>query len=157
MATRTMDWYLTQMGALRALKTSTITPIDGLSRPQIEPEHGRTAFSHVYILYRDYVGLLFHYQQWQHAQWTADIWPKWVLRALKTSTVTAIDDLSRWHLLTACRDLKLSQNMVLPSVMSMYSIETMLGSCFIFNNGNKHNGLIFDPIGCSAEPPKPAR
>ena len=33
----------------------------------------------------------------------------------------------------------------LPSVMSIYSIETMFGSRFIFNNGNKHNGLIFDP------------
>ena len=63
-------------GVLRAPKTSTVTPIAGLSWPEIEPEHGRTAFSHVYILYRDYVGLLFHYQQWQHAQWT-DIWPKW--------------------------------------------------------------------------------
>ena len=47
--------------------------------------------------------------------------------------------------LTACRDLKLSQNTVgLPSIMSIHSIETMFGSLFIFNNGNTHNGLIFD-------------
>ena len=31
----------------------------------------------------------------------------------------------------------------------------MLGSCFIFNNGNTHYGLISDPKGCS-EPPKQA-
>ena len=35
----------------------------------------------------------------------------------------------------------------LHSVMSIYCIETMLGSRFIFNNGNTHNGLIsrYDP------------
>ena len=61
------------------------------------------------------------------------------------------------HLLAACRDLKLSQSMVeLHSVMSIYNIETMLGSRFIFNNGNTHNGLIFDPKGCS-DAPKPSR
>ena len=39
------------------------------------------------------------------------------------------------------------------TVISIYSIETMLGSRFIFNNGNTQNGLIFDPKGGS-DPPK---
>ena len=52
------------------------------------------------------------------------------------------------HLLAACRDLKSSQSMVeLHSVMSIYNVETMLGSRFIFNNGNTHNGLMFGPKG----------
>ena len=60
------------------------------------------------------------------------------------------------HWLPACRDIKCSQNMVgLHSIMSIYNVETMLGSRFIFNNGNMHNWLIFDPKGCS-EPLKPA-
>ena len=60
------------------------------------------------------------------------------------------------HLLAACRDLTSSQSMVeLHSVMSIYNVETMLGSRFIFNNGNTHNKLIFDPKGWS-EPPKQA-
>ena len=60
------------------------------------------------------------------------------------------------HLLAACCDLKLSQSMVkLHSVMSIYNLETMLGSRFIFNNGNTHNRLISDPKGWS-EPPKQA-
>ena len=58
------------------------------------------------------------------------------------------------HLLAACHDLKFSQSMVeLHSIMSIYNVETMLGSRFIFNNGNTHNGLISDPKGCS-EPSK---
>ena len=57
------------------------------------------------------------------------------------------------HLLAACRDLKWSQSMVkLHPVKSIYNIETMLGSLFVFYNGNTYNGLIFDPNGCS-EPP----
>ena len=60
------------------------------------------------------------------------------------------------HLLVACRDVKSSQRMVeLHSVMSIYNVETMLGSRFIFNNGNTHNGLMFGPKGWS-EPPKQA-
>ena len=60
------------------------------------------------------------------------------------------------HWLAACRELKLSQSMVkLHSVMSIYNVETMLASRFIFNNGNTHNGLISDPKGWS-EPPKQA-
>ena len=60
---------------------------------------------------------------------------------------------ARQHLLKACRDLKLSQNMVrLPSVMFIYNIQTMLGSRLIFNNGNTLNGLIFDTEGCSKPP-----
>ena len=60
------------------------------------------------------------------------------------------------HWLTACHDVKLSQSMVeLHSVMSIYNVETMLASRFIFNNGNTHNGLIFDPKGWS-EPPNQA-
>ena len=52
------------------------------------------------------------------------------------------------HLLAACHDVKSSQSMVkLHSVMSIYNVETMLGSRFIFNNGNTHNKLIFDPNG----------
>ena len=63
---------------------------------------------------------------------------------------------ARLHLLTACRDLNLNQNMVrLPSVMSIYNTETILGYRFIFNNGNTHNGLIFDQNECS-EPSKSA-
>ena len=63
------------------------------------------------------------------------------------------------HWLTACRDVKLSQSMVeLHSVMSIYNVETMLGSCFIFNNDKTRNGrLIFDPKGGCSEPLKPAR
>ena len=54
------------------------------------------------------------------------------------------------HLLTACHDLRSSQSMVeLHSFMSIYNVETMLASRFIFNNGNTHNGLIFDPKGFS--------
>ena len=37
-------------------------------------------------------------------------------------------------------------------VMSIYNIETMLGSRFIFNNGNTHNGLIFGPKGDQTSP-----
>ena len=35
----------------------------------------------------------------------------------------------------------------LHSIMSLYNVESMLGSRFIFNNGNTHNGLIsrYDP------------
>ena len=45
------------------------------------------------------------------------------------------------HLLAACHDMKSSQSMVqLHSVMSIYNVETMLGSRFIFRNGNTHNG-----------------
>ena len=48
------------------------------------------------------------------------------------------------HWLTACHDVKLSQSMVeLHSVKSIYNLETMLCSRFIFNNGNTHNGLMF--------------
>ena len=55
-----------------------------------------------------------------------------------------------YYLLTDYRDLKLCQNMVnLHLVMSIYSIETMLDSRSIFYYGNTHNGLIFDPKGCS--------
>ena len=47
------------------------------------------------------------------------------------------------HLLTAYRDVKSSQSMLeLHFVMSIYNLETMLGSRFIFNNDNTHNGLI---------------
>ena len=49
-----------------------------------------------------------------------------------------------------------AQNMArLPSVMSIYNIETMLGSRFIFNNDNTHNGLIFDPIKIAQSPQNP--
>ena len=49
-------------------------------------------------------------------------------------------------LLEACCDLKSSQSMVeLHSFMSICNVETMLGSRFIFNNCNTHNGLISDP------------
>ena len=45
------------------------------------------------------------------------------------------------HWLTACHDVKLTQSMVeLHSFMSIYNVETMLASRFIFNNGNTHNG-----------------
>ena len=43
----------------------------------------------------------------------------------------------------------------LHSIMSIYNVETMLGSRFIFNNGNTHNGLMSDPKGWS-EPQKQA-
>ena len=60
------------------------------------------------------------------------------------------------HWLPACCDMKSSQNMVgLHSIMSIYNVETMLGSRLIFNNGNTLNGLIFDTEGCS-KPPKQA-
>ena len=52
------------------------------------------------------------------------------------------------HRLTACRDMKWSQNMVeLHSIMSIYNIETMFGSRFIFNNCKTHHGLVFGPKG----------
>ena len=82
--------------------------------------------------------------------------PNGVLRAPPPNQST-ITHMTAYLQQTACLDLKLSQNMVtLPSVMSNYNIETMLGSHFIFNDGNVHNGLIFERNGCS-EPPKPAR
>ena len=39
----------------------------------------------------------------------------------------------------------------LSSVMSIYNIETMLGSLCVFHNGNTHNELIFDPKGTSPQ------
>ena len=69
-------------------------------------------------------------------------------RAPKTSISTPIGG--------ACRNLKLSQGMVeLRSVMSIYKVETLLASHFVFNNGNRQKELISDPKGCS-EPPKQA-
>ena len=80
----------------------------------------------------------------QHAQQTNIFDPKRCLEPPKRACA---------HLLVAYRDLKWSQSMVkLHSVMSIYNVETMLGSRFIFNNGNTHNGLIFDPNGVLRAP-----
>ena len=58
------------------------------------------------------------------------------------------------HLLTACRDLSSSQDSTVPLhlVMSMYNLDTMLGSRYMFHNGNIHDRLIFDPKGCLQSP-----
>ena len=45
-------------------------------------------------------------------------------------------------------DVKSSKSMVqLHPFISIYNVETMFGSRFIFNNGNTLNGLISDPKG----------
>ena len=128
--------YMT-LNQAKTHKMSISTPIGGLSWREIEPEHGRTTFYHVYIYNVETMfGSRFIFNNGNtHNGLISD--PKGWSEPPKQACL---------HLLVACRDLTSSQSMVeLHSVMSIYNVETMLGSRFIFNNGNTHNRLISDP------------
>ena len=143
MATHTIDWYLTQKW-IRVPKTSISTHLLAacrdlkLSQSMVELHSLMSTYNVETMLCSRFI---FNYGN-THNGLVSD--QKGCSKPPKEACL---------HWLTACHDVKLSQSMVEPhSVMSIYNVETMLGSRFIFNNGNTHNGLIFGPKGCSETP-----
>ena len=129
-----MDWYLTQKGAQSPQKTSMQTPIGCLSwRESSQSMVQLHSFISIYNV-ETMLGSRFIFNSGNtHNRLISD--PKGCSEPPKQAYQ---------HRLSACRDVKLSQSMVeLHSVMSTYNVETMLGSRFIFNSGNTHNGLTF--------------
>ena len=67
------------LGCPDTQKLRVSTHVNGLSWRLKNPDHGTTAFIHVYIQCIDYVSLSLRFSLWQQAQLT-DIWPSRVPR-----------------------------------------------------------------------------